>query len=69
MRRPALLLVVTASALAAPPATAESPRRSDVAPPGWSVPADAGNQAFEFGNCESRTHASGGWVCLEALGR
>jgi hypothetical protein len=35
-------------------------------PPHWSIPADAGHQAFTFGDCAHQTYPAGqGWVCVE----
>jgi hypothetical protein len=47
------------------PAQAPGPRTPDGVPAGVIIPSEAGNQAFEFGNCGSRKHATGGWLCTE----
>jgi hypothetical protein len=66
-RRAAIAVALIALAFGAAPATADGPRPPDGVPPRYSIPPNAGTQAFEFGDCQSRTHASGGWVCVETL--
>lgn len=56
-------LTLCIAALSAGPAAAK-PRTPDGVPAGVAIPDVAGdNQAYEFGDCQSRTHSSGGWVC------
>lgn len=59
------LAVVVLGCCSTSAAIGSGPRTPDGVPAGVQIPATAGNQAFEFGNCETRQHASGGWVCME----
>ena len=63
----ALALTATLAAANTPDASQTGPRLPDGVPPGYSIPPDAGNQAFEFGRCDSREHSPGGWVCTEPV--
>jgi hypothetical protein len=45
----------------------DAPLLPDRVPAGVSIPAGAGTQAFEFGHCQTRAHAAGGWVCMDTL--
>jgi len=64
MRKAIVALAVLVGIAAAGPAGA-SPRTPDGVPPGYEIPAQAGDQAFEFGNCLTRRHTTGAWMCLE----
>lgn len=65
-RAAAVLLAVGAVTVAAVSARAGTDARlPDGLPAGVSIPPGAGSQAFEFGDCLSREHAEGGWVCTE----
>jgi hypothetical protein len=64
----AVVAIASGATLAAadPPGGSPSgPRLPDGVPPGFIIPEQAGNQAFEFGNCSSRAHSAGGWMCVE----
>jgi hypothetical protein len=56
-------LTLFIAAMSAVPAAAH-PRLPDGVPAGVTIPNVPGdNQAYEFGDCQSRKHSTGGWVC------